>query len=46
MKKPYASSSALLLATGAAAQNPSAYFMEGSTFRQPVQPAFARCAAM
>ena len=32
---------ALLLATGAAAQNPAAYFMEGSTFRTQFNPAFA-----
>ena len=32
---------AALLATGAAAQNPSAYFMEGSTFRSQFNPAFA-----
>ena len=32
---------ALFLATGAAAQNPTAYFMEGSTFRTQFNPAFA-----
>ena len=33
MKKIYTFIAAALLATGAAAQNPTAYFMEGSTFR-------------
>ena len=28
------------LATGAAAQNPTAYFMEGSTFRSQFNPGF------
>ena len=32
---------ALLFATGTAAQNPTAYFMEGSTFRTQFNPAFA-----
>ena len=41
MKKPYILIAAALLATGAAAQNPSAYFMEGSTFRPQFNPAFA-----
>ena len=41
MKKPYILIAAALLATGAAAQNPSAYFMEGSTFRSQFNPAFA-----
>ena len=40
MKKPYILIAAALLATGAAAQNPSAYFMEGSTFRSQFNPAF------
>ncbi len=41
MKKLYILIAAALLATGAAAQNPSAYFMEGSTFRSQFNPAFA-----
>ena len=41
MKKPYILIAAALLATGAAAQNPSAYFMEGSTCRSQFNPAFA-----
>lgn len=41
MKKLYTLIAAALLATGAAAQNPSAYFMEGSTFRSQFNPAFA-----
>lgn len=46
MKKIYTLIAAALLATGAAAQNPTAYFMEGSTFRSQFNPAFApRCAA-
>ncbi len=40
MKKIYAFLFTLLLASGAAAQNPTAYFMEGSTLPQPVQPGF------
>ena len=45
MKKIYTLIAAALLATGAAAQNPTAYFMEGSTFRSQFNPAFGRCAA-
>ena len=41
MKKIYILIAAALLATGAAAQNPTAYFMEGSTFRSQFNPAFA-----
>ena len=41
MKKLYTLIAAALLATGATAQNPSAYFMEGSTFRSQFNPAFA-----
>ena len=41
MKKIYSLIAAALLATGAAAQNPTAYFMEGSTFRSQFNPAFA-----
>ena len=41
MKKLYTLIAAALLATGAAAQNPTAYFMEGSTFRSQFNPAFA-----
>ena len=41
MKKTYLLLAALLLATGLAAQNPTAYFMEGSTFRSQFNPAFA-----
>lgn len=41
MKKIYTFIAAALLATGAAAQNPTAYFMEGSTFRSQFNPAFA-----
>ena len=41
MKKIYAFLFTLLLASGAAAQNPTAYFMEGSTFRSQFNPAFA-----
>ncbi|WP_290541019.1 DUF5723 family protein [Alistipes sp.] len=41
MKKLYTLVAAALLATGAAAQNPTAYFMEGSTFRSQFNPAFA-----
>ena len=41
MKKLYTLIAAALLATGAAAQNPSAYFMEGSTLRSQFNPAFA-----
>ena len=45
MKKIYAFLFTLLLASGAAAQNPTAYFMEGSTLRSQFNPAFAplRC---
>lgn len=41
MKKIYTLIAAALLTTGAAAQNPTAYFMEGSTFRSQFNPAFA-----
>ena len=41
MKKLYTLIAAALFATGAVAQNPSAYFMEGSTFRSQFNPAFA-----
>ena len=41
MKKIYTLIAAALLATGATAQNPTAYFMEGSTFRSQFNPAFA-----
>jgi len=41
MKKLHIFFAALFLATGAAAQNPTAYFMEGSTFRTQFNPAFA-----
>ncbi len=41
MKKTYLLLASLLLAFGAAAQNPTAYFMEGSTFRSQLNPAFA-----
>ena len=41
MKKTYLLLAALLLTTGLAAQNPTAYFMEGSTFRSQFNPAFA-----
>ena len=41
MKKIYAFLFTLLLASGAAAQNPTAYFMEGSTLRSQFNPAFA-----
>lgn len=41
MKKTYLLLAALLLATSLAAQNPTAYFMEGSTFRSQFNPAFA-----
>ena len=41
MNKIYTLIAAALLATGAAAQNPTAYFMEGSTFRSQFNPAFA-----
>ena len=41
MKKLYTLIAAALFATGAVAQNPSAYFMEGSTFRSQSNPAFA-----
>ena len=41
MKKIYTLIAAALLATGAAAQNPTAYFMESSTFRSQFNPAFA-----
>ena len=41
MKKTYAFLATLLLASGVAAQNPTAYFMEGTTFRSQFNPAFA-----
>lgn len=41
MKKLIAIFSALCLASGAAAQNPTAYFMEGTTLRSQLNPAFA-----
>lgn len=41
MKKIYTLLAALLVTAGAAAQNPSAYFMEGTTFRSQFNPAFA-----
>lgn len=41
MKKLYSLFFALLLAGSLAAQNPTAYFMEGSTFRSQLNPAFA-----
>lgn len=41
MKKIITILAALLTAAGAAAQNPTAYFMEGSLFRQQFNPAFA-----
>ena len=41
MKKLYTLFFALLLAGSLAAQNPTAYFMEGSTFRSQLNPAFA-----
>ncbi|MFR9248572.1 MAG: hypothetical protein ACLVK4_01135 [Alistipes shahii] len=45
MKKIYTLIAAALLATGAAAQNPTAYFMEGSTFRSQFTRLSRRCAA-
>lgn len=41
MKKTLLLFAGLLFATGVAAQNPTAYFMEGSTFRSQLNPAFA-----
>ena len=41
MKKTYLLLASLLLTTGLAAQNPTAYFMEGSTIRSQFNPAFA-----
>ncbi len=41
MKKTYLLLASLLLTTALAAQNPTAYFMEGSTFRSQFNPAFA-----
>ena len=41
MKKAYLLLASLLLTAGLAAQNPTAYFMEGSTFRSQLNPAFA-----
>lgn len=45
MKKLYSLFFALLLAGSLAAQNPTAYFMEGSTFRSQLNPPSPRCAA-
>lgn len=41
MKKAYLLLAALLYTAGLAAQNPTTYFMEGSTFRSQLNPAFA-----
>lgn len=41
MKKTFLLLAALLTAAGAASQNPTAYFMEGSTFRSQLNPAYA-----
>lgn len=41
MKRIYFLLAALLLASGANAQNPTTYFMEGSTLRSQLNPAFA-----
>lgn len=41
MKKTYLLLTALLLTVSLAAQNPTSYFMEGSTFRSQLNPAFA-----
>lgn len=41
MKRFHILLAALLFAAGAAAQNPTAYFMEGSTLRMQFNPAFA-----
>lgn len=41
MKKQILLLLALLFATGVSAQNPTLYFMEGSTFRSQLNPAFA-----
>lgn len=41
MKKTYLLLAALLLTVSLAAQNPTSYFMEGSTFRSQLNPAFA-----
>lgn len=41
MKKAYSFLAALLLTTVAVAQNPTVYFMEGSTMRSQYNPAFA-----
>ena len=41
MKKTYLLLASLFLATGLAAQNPTTYFMEGSTYRSQFNPAFA-----
>lgn len=41
MKKATLLLAALLLATGLAAQNPTLYFMEGSTYRSQLNPAYA-----
>lgn len=41
MKKTYLLLASLLFTTVLAAQNPTAYFMEGSTFRSQFNPAFA-----
>lgn len=44
MKKIIYTLIAAFVACTAVAQTPSAYFMEGSTFRSQLNPAFARCA--
>lgn len=41
MKKAFLLLAALLVTSGLAAQNPTIYFMEGSTFRSQLNPAFA-----
>lgn len=41
MKKRILTLVAVLLASAAAAQNTTAYFMEGTTFRSQLNPAFA-----
>lgn len=41
MKKTFLLFAAIFVATGLAAQNPTAYFMEGSTLRSQLNPAFA-----
>lgn len=46
MKKIIYTLIAAFVACTAVAQTPSAYFMEGSTFRSQLNPASLRCAAM